>query len=182
MSTFHRLTAGIVVALTLSSCAVTGGSPTTTATTFATPRATVTLVTARPLRSSQPLPGPTLPTFVLSYERFSDIPTITGPELLVTSNGEAIAAPNWGKALSVRRLTPAGVDVLRKAVLDTGLFTNSRSIGRKLRPGVTAAPGGRGYEALSVAIRIGDPRRDRKRNSVRSGWITREQPPSLDAR
>jgi hypothetical protein len=53
-------------------------------------------------------------------------------------------------------LTPAGVDVLRKAVLDTGLFIRSRSIGRALRPGVTAGSGARGYEALSVAIRSGD--------------------------
>lgn len=108
----------------------------------------------RVLRSPQPLPSASPPSFVLSYERSSDIPVTRGPELLVTSDGQAIAAPNFGTQLTARRLAQAGIDALRSAALETGLFTESRSIGRKLRP--DASPElGRGYEAVVITVRVG---------------------------
>lgn len=110
---------------------------------------------ARLLRSPQPLPSASPPSLVLSYERYSDIPVARGPEVLVTSDGQMISADNFTRALMARRLTAAGIDSLRKAVLDTGLFTESRSLGRRALPG--ASPNlNRGYEALEITFQVGD--------------------------
>lgn len=134
---------------------VTPSTPPTIATpsvpAIATPSPTV-----RPTpRTPQPVAAGALPTLVLSYERYSDIPIPRGPELLVTSDGQVVTAPAFADALTTRRLTPAGIVALRTAVLDTGLFTESRSLGRQLVPGASAELN-RGYEALAITIRVGD--------------------------
>jgi hypothetical protein len=90
---------------------------------------------------------------VLSYERFTDIPTLRGPELLLTSDAQLLTAASWGSDLGARRLSPQGIDLVRRAVLDTGLFTATRSIGRRPRPG--ASPNlNRGFESLFITIRV----------------------------
>ena len=159
MGTPRSVLALIFVALALVACAPAVETPAPPTATIAptTSSATSTpTATARRLQSPQPLASASLPAFVLNYERFSDILTISGPELLVTSDGALVSAPNWGMALSLRRLTPAGVDLLRNTVLDTGLFTATRAIARRLRPDVSPSALGRGYEAVSITIHTGD--------------------------
>jgi hypothetical protein len=105
------------------------------------------------LRTQRPLPARTPLDLVLSYERFTDIPTVRGPELLVTSDAQMLTAPNWGTDLGARRLSPQGVDLVRGAVLDTGLFRATHSIQRRPRPG--ASPNlNRGFESLLITIRV----------------------------
>lgn len=107
----------------------------------------------RALRSPEPLPSPGAPAFVLGYETYSDIPIPRGPELLVTSDGQVISAPSNSPTLTARRLSPSGVESLTRTVLETGLFTETRSLGRL--PGA-APPTDRGYEAIAITIRAGD--------------------------
>lgn len=158
----RALALGAVVLSACTGAAETAAPSTATITTTlpavsSTARATTTPApTPRALRTAQPLPSPSLPTFVLSYERYSDIPAVHGPELLLASDGTLLAAPNWGKALGVRRLTPQGIELLRRAVLDTGLFTETHSIERRVRPDVTPPSLARGFEGVSIIVRTGD--------------------------
>lgn len=58
-------------------------------------------------------------------------------------------------AIVLAACTPAGVELLVRSVLDTGLFTRSRSIQRHLLPG--ASPNlNRGFEWLSIRVKNGD--------------------------
>ncbi len=91
---------------------------------------------------------------MLRYQRFSDIP-VPGPELLVTADGRLLEAASWESDLSVRRLSPSGVELLRRSALDTGLFTQTHQIKRRPLPG--ASPNlNRGFESLAITVRTAD--------------------------
>ena len=147
-----------VIAIVLSACVPAPSSEATPGATSPATTPSVSAATSRPstsvqLRTQRPLPARTSLELVLSYERFSDIPTLRGPELLLTSDAQLLTAPNWGTELGARRLSPEGSDLVRRAVLDTGLFTATRSIERRPRPG--ASPNlNRGFESLRITIRV----------------------------
>jgi hypothetical protein len=147
----------LVALMLLVACtpvAVAPPSPSTTpaATASPTPPTPTPTRSPRVLRSPEPLPAASLVAVVLSYERSTDLPSAGGPELLVTSDGQVISAPNFGRQLMARRLAPAGVVALRNAALETGLFDGLHTIGRKVLPG--ASPNlNRGFESLSIAVR-----------------------------
>lgn len=147
-----------VIPVVLSACVPAPSSEATPGATSAATTPSVSAATSRPstspqLRTPRPLPAQTPPELVLSYERFSDIPTLRGPELLLTSDAQLLTAPNGGNELDARRLSPQGIDLMRRAVLDTGIFTATRSIERQLRPG--ASPNvNRGYEAVRITVRV----------------------------
>lgn len=146
-----------LIAIVLSACVLAPSSEATPEATSAATTPSVSAATSRPstspqLRTPRPLPAPTPPELVLSYERFSDIPTLRGPELLLTSDAQLLT-PNGGNELDARRLSPQGIDRVRRAVLDTGLFTATRSVERRLRPG--ASPNvNRGFEWLRITVRV----------------------------
>jgi len=75
--------------------------------------------------------------------------------LLLTSDGRAIWLTNNDSKFAQRRLTTAGVATLMKLVTDSGLFTQSRNLGRTLLPGKTPSPFGHGGGASSVTLRSG---------------------------
>src|SRR3979490_1392877 len=94
------------IAIVLSGCVSAPSSEATPAATSAT-TPSVSAATSRPsasvqLRTQRPLPVRTPIELVLSYERFTDIPTVRGPELLVTSDAQLLTAPNWGTDLGAR--------------------------------------------------------------------------------
>lgn len=152
MAAPRDLSAILLTTLLLAACTPVARSTSTPRATAAPSPTATPAATARPLRTPQPLPSAALPDLVLSYQRDSDIPSIHGPELLVTADGQLLSAPGWGKDLSVRRLSPSGVDLLRRTVLDTGLFTATHQIQRRALPG--ASPNlGRGFESLSIRVR-----------------------------
>jgi len=117
-----------------------------------------------PTSSASPRPGPRTPqpvvaatapvSLVLKSEQVGDMP-FTWLRLLVTSDGLAIWLTNNDSKIAQRRLTASGVATLMKLATDTGLFTQSRDLGRTLLPGKDPSPLGHGGGASIVTLRTG---------------------------
>lgn len=105
------------------------------------------------LRLRTPLPPPSADPIerVLTYERSTDIPRISTPELLVMADGRVLA-PDGRDGLSLRRLSPAGVDLIRRTALDTGIFTTTRQLPRQPLPGASINLN-RGFAFVHITVR-----------------------------
>jgi hypothetical protein len=103
--------------------------------------ATAANASVRPApRTPQPIVAAAPVPLLLKSEQVGDVP-FTHLRLLVTSDGRAIWWTNDESKLVQRRLSALGVDTLIKLATDTGLFTQSRDLGRTLLPGKTPGPG-----------------------------------------